>query len=172
VFKNLLLTAFVALPCSLLAQEDVKLTTLTPSLGPPPALYVAYKGDLAPSNHAALEKSGKWDVTWIDAQGDAHTQTVTSFGYTQRWQVELVLTRDADHPVPPENGAAIQGAVNSFLGTDSALVSLSGEASFAAFGGVATTAATAAEAASVVGFAKFGFDTLTVAYGYAFGCPK
>ncbi len=69
-------------------------------------------------------------------------------------------------------GAAIQGVVNSFLGTDSALVSLSGEASIAAFGGVATTAATPAEAASVVGLAKFGFDTLTVAYGYAFGCPK
>lgn len=68
--------------------------------------------------------------------------------------------------------AGIKAAVNSFLGTGDGIVSLSGEASVAAFGGVATTAATAAEAASVVGIAKSGFDALTVAYGYAFGCPK
>ncbi len=66
----------------------------------------------------------------------------------------------------------IKAAVNSFLGTGDGIVSLSGEASVAAFGGVATTAATAAEAASVVGIAKFGYDALSVLYGGIVACSQ
>ncbi len=68
--------------------------------------------------------------------------------------------------------SAIQGAVNSFLGTGDGIVSLSGEASIASFGGLATTAATAAQAASVVGIGKFVYDGLAVGYGYFFGCSR
>ncbi len=46
--------------------------------------------------------------------------------------------------------------VNSLIGTNSSIVSLSGEVSLASFGGFATTSATAAQAASVIAVAKFG----------------
>ena len=67
---------------------------------------------------------------------------------------------------------AIQSAANALIGTGNSIVSLSGEASLASFGGVATTAATAAEAASVVGIAKFGYDALSVIYGGVFACSQ
>ncbi len=66
--------------------------------------------------------------------------------------------------------SAIEGAVNSFLGTGDGVVSIAGETSLASFAGVATSAATAAEAASVVGIAKFGLDALTVLYGGIVAC--
>jgi hypothetical protein len=62
---------------------------------------------------------------------------------------------------------AIQGIFNA--ATESGAIS-----SIAAEGGTIAVqgGVTAGEFASGVGIAKFGFDALTVAYGYAFGCPK
>jgi hypothetical protein len=64
------------------------------------------------------------------------------------------------------------GAARACVGTGDGILPLSGEASIASFGGIATTAATAAEAASVVPIAKFGFDALTVLYGGIVACSQ
>ena len=68
--------------------------------------------------------------------------------------------------------SVVTSMLNSFLGTDSSIVSLSGETSVVSSGDAAVTAAYVAETASAVALAKFGYDGLAVAYGYAFGCSE
>ena len=63
-------------------------------------------------------------------------------------------------------------AVNSFVGTDSSIISITGETSIASFAGVATNGLTAVRAASVVGVAKLTYDGAAVTYGYFGDCSE
>ncbi len=62
---------------------------------------------------------------------------------------------------------AIQGIFNAATESGSISSSVAEGGAISVQGGL-----TAGEFASGIGIAKFGFDALTVAYGYAFGCPE